>query len=113
MWQIGQAIRLAMCNGMHGYVDPHQVGQDVAQRYQKIWSTVYVLDCEMTSWQGLPPSVSSEDVGTPLPTSLDDPGLASALAMRVKLSRVISRVNKCRRSFIILTCLFMTDALPP
>ncbi|KAG6362283.1 hypothetical protein INS49_010513 [Diaporthe citri] len=93
---IGQAIRLAMCNGMHGYVDPHQVGQDVAQRYQKIWATVYVLDCEleMTSWQGLAPSVNSEDIGTPLPTSLDDPGLASALAMRVKLSRVISRVNK-------------------
>lgn len=59
-WQIGQAIRLAMCNGMHGYVSPDQVVQDVAQRYQKIWSTVYVLDREMTSWQGLPPSVNSE-----------------------------------------------------
>lgn len=102
-----------MCNGMHGYVDPHQVGQDVAQRYQKIWSTVYVLDCEMTSWQGLPPSVSSEDVGTHLPTSLDDPGLASALSMRVKLSRVISRVNKCRRRFLMLIFPFNTDAILP
>lgn len=101
-----------MCNGMHGYVDPHQVGQDVAQRYQQIWSTVYVLDCEMTLWQGLPPSVNSEDIGTPLPTSLDDTGLASALAMRVKLSRVISHVNKCRRRFIILAFLPVTDALP-
>lgn len=99
-----------MCNGMHGNVSSHQVGQDVAQRYQKIWSTVYVLDCEMTSWQGLPPSVHSEDVCTPLPTSLDDPGLARALAMRVKLSRVISRVNKCRPRFVIMTIRFMTDA---
>lgn len=113
VWQIGQAIRLAMCNGMHGYVSPEQVGQDVAQRYQKIWSTVYVLDCEMTSWQGLPPSVNSEDVCTPLPTSLEDPRLASALAMRVKLSRVIARVNKCRQSSVILVLLFMTDAFLP
>lgn len=112
-WQIGQAIRLAMCNGMHGYVSPDQVGQDVAQRYQKIWSTVYVLDCEMTSWQGLPPSVSSEDVCTLLPTSLDDPGLASALTIRVKLSRVISRVNKCKRSFVNFVFLFMTDTFLP
>lgn len=112
LWQIGQAIRLAMCNGMHGYVSPDQVGQDVAQRYQKIWSTVYVLDCEMTSWQGLPPSVNSEDVCTSWPTSLDDPGLARALAMRIKLSRVISRVNKCMERSAMSTLLLMTDAFP-
>lgn len=112
LWQIGQAVRLAMCNGMHGYVSPDQVGPDVAQRYQKIWSTVYVLDCEMTSWQGLPPSVNSEDVCTSLPTSLDDPGLASALTMRVKLSRVISRVNKCKQRSAISALLLMTDAFP-
>lgn len=102
-----------MCNGMHGNVSPDQVGRAVAQRYQKIWSTAYVLDCEMTSWQGLPPSVSSEDVCAPLPAaSLGDPGLARALAMRVRLSRVISRVNKCKAdTFVIPAPRFMTDAL--
>ncbi|KAI9154892.1 hypothetical protein HJFPF1_07452 [Paramyrothecium foliicola] len=91
---IGQAIRLAMSEGMHTNVSPQQVGQEVAQRCRKIWSTVHVLDCEMTSWQGMPPSVNDDDVYTPLPEFPRDPGLAHALAMRIKLSHVIARVNR-------------------
>lgn len=102
-----------MCQGMHTDVPANQVGQEVAERYRKMWSTVYVLDCEMTSWQGLPQSVNSEDVCAPLPTFPDDPGLARALSMRIKLSRVISRVNRCRWMSMIFVFSLMTDVTFP
>lgn len=83
-----------MSQGMHTDVSAQQVGSIVAQRYQKIWSTVYVLDRELTSWQGLPQSVIDEDVHTPLPTFANNPHHANAMSMRIKLSRVIDRVNR-------------------
>ncbi len=79
---------------MHTDVSANQVGDCVAQRYQRIWSTVYVLDREMTSWMGLPQSVNDENVPTPLLNLPDDPRLAKGLSMRIKLSRVIARVNR-------------------
>ncbi|KAI5456774.1 hypothetical protein BGZ63DRAFT_366255 [Mariannaea sp. PMI_226] len=91
---IGQAVRLAMSQGMHTNLSAQQLGDGVAQRYRRIWSTVHVLDREMTSLEGVPQSVNDEDVCTTLPPFLNDPTLAKALALRIKLSRVIANVNR-------------------
>lgn len=79
---------------MHTDVSAEQLGQGVAQRYRKIWSTLYVLDRELTSWHGLPQSINDKDIQLPLAYFPDSPQLSKILQIRVKFSRVIAQVNR-------------------
>ncbi|UNI17800.1 hypothetical protein JDV02_004119 [Purpureocillium takamizusanense] len=91
---IGQAVRMAMSQGLHTDVPIEQLGEAIVQRYRKVWWTVYVLDREMTSLMGLPQSVRDEDVHTQLPTFQGDPFRTVAFIMRTKLSHFIASIDR-------------------
>ncbi|KAL3951730.1 hypothetical protein ACCO45_013447 [Purpureocillium lilacinum] len=92
--EIGQAVRMAMSQGLHTDVPTEQLGEAIVQRYRKVWWTVYVLDREMTSLMGLPQSVRDEDVHTQLPTFQGDPFRTAAFIMRTKLSHFIASIDR-------------------
>ena len=60
--QIGQAMRVALGQGMHTDMPVDQLGDRIVERSRRIWWTVYVLDREMTSLMGLPQSVHDDDI---------------------------------------------------
>ncbi|KAJ5834501.1 hypothetical protein N7447_000527 [Penicillium robsamsonii] len=107
---IGQAMRIAMAQGMHTNMPVEDLGHDMVQRSGKIWWTIYILDREMTSLMGLPQSISDRYVQTQLPT-FADPSETMSLGMHIKLSQIIAEVNstiyvangRINRTFLLST----------
>ncbi|KAJ6044107.1 hypothetical protein N7499_006611 [Penicillium canescens] len=107
---IGQAVRMAMAQGMHTRMPVEDLGHDTVQRCGKIWWTVYILDREMTSLMGLPQSINDRYVQTQLPTFSDQAETVS-LEMHIKLSQIIAEVNtkvyaidgRINRTFLLST----------
>ncbi|QQK41562.1 Fungal transcriptional regulatory protein, N-terminal [Penicillium digitatum] len=107
---IGQAIRIAMAQGMHTSMPVEDLGHDMVQRSGKIWWTIYILDREMTSLMGLPQSINDRYVQTQLPT-FADPSETMSLGMHIKLSQIIAEVNstiyvvngRINRTFLVST----------
>ena len=93
---MGQAVRLALSQGMHTNIPTGQLPDDLIQRCRKIWWTIYVLDREMTSLMGLPQAVRDEDVQAPLPASEGDTFRSWAFTMRIKLSHFIASIDRSK-----------------
>ncbi|OJD37902.1 zn 2cys6 transcription factor [Diplodia corticola] len=91
---IGQAMRIALCHGMHTDMPVRHLGEVHVERCRRAWWTTYVLDREMTSLMGLPQSIHDDDVHPDLPTFSGSIQRAAALSMQIKLSRAIARVNR-------------------
>ncbi|KAJ5699073.1 transcriptional regulator family: Fungal Specific TF [Penicillium macrosclerotiorum] len=90
---IGQAMRMAMAEGMHTQMPIEYLGEGMVQRCRKIWWTVYILDREMTSLMGLPQSINDDHVNTLLPTFPTSVQRTAAISMHIKLSRIIAEIN--------------------
>ncbi|KAJ5092575.1 hypothetical protein NUU61_007445 [Penicillium alfredii] len=108
---IGQAMRLAMAQGMHTQMPVEYLGEIRVERCREIWWTVYILDREMTSLMGLPQSINDDHVYTQLPTFSGSARKISALGMQIKLSRIIAEINstvyaidgRLNRTFLLST----------
>ncbi|KAJ4410388.1 hypothetical protein N0V91_001872 [Didymella pomorum] len=61
---IGQAMRIALIQGMHTDMPVMNLGEAVVQRCRKIWWTIFILDRHMTALMGLPQSIRDEDVSS-------------------------------------------------
>ena len=85
---IGQAMRIALIQGMHTDMPVTNLGEAVVQRCRKIWWTIFILDRHMTSLMGLPQSVRDEDISCKLPDYQSSPQKVAALNMQIKLARV-------------------------
>ncbi|KAF1929423.1 uncharacterized protein M421DRAFT_61128 [Didymella exigua CBS 183.55] len=85
---IGQAMRIALIQGMHTDMPVMNLGEATVQRCRKIWWTIFVLDRRMTSLMGLPQSIRDEDVSCQLPNYSHLPQRAAALSMQIKLANV-------------------------
>ncbi|KAF4916364.1 putative transcriptional regulatory protein [Colletotrichum viniferum] len=91
---IGQAIRMALGEGMHTDMPTQVLGEAYVERCRKIWYTAHILDREMTSFFGLPPSIHDDYVQCQLPTYSGSSQRTAALRMRIKLSEVIGSINR-------------------
>ncbi|KAF9878797.1 C6 transcription factor [Colletotrichum karsti] len=91
---IGQAIRMALGEGMHTDMPAQQLGEAHVERCRRLWYTVHILDREMTSLFGLPPSIHDDYVLCRLPTYPGSAQRTLALRMRIKLSEVIGSINR-------------------
>ncbi|XPS72374.1 hypothetical protein M3J09_004539 [Ascochyta lentis] len=85
---IGQAMRIALIQGMHTDMPVMNLGDVVVQRCRKIWWTIFILDRHMTSLMGLPQSIRDEDVSCQLPNYQNSPQRAAALNMQIKLAKI-------------------------
>ncbi|KAI8934829.1 hypothetical protein NX059_008510 [Plenodomus lindquistii] len=106
---IGQAMRIAMAQGMHTDMPVVNLGEPVVQRCRKIWWTVYVLDRQMGSLMGLPPSYQDDDMTCQLPTFSGSTHRTAALGMHIKLARIYADIartvygtqGRLRKKFVI------------
>lgn len=64
------------------YLEEHAV-----ERCREVWWTVYILDRHMTSLQGVPITLSDDDITTALPTFAGSARKSLALSLHVKLSK--------------------------
>ena len=94
-FQIGQAMRLAMAQGMHTRMPVEHLGEKEVQRCRKIWWTIYILDREMTSLMGLPQSINDDHIHTELPVFAEAQRTQS-LHMHIKLSRIVAEINSSK-----------------
>lgn len=95
-FQIGQAMRLAMAQGMHTRMPAESLGENMVQRCRKIWWTIYILDREMTSLMGLPQSINDDHVHTDLPVFPGSVLKTASLHMHIKLSRITAEINSSK-----------------
>lgn len=89
---------MAMGEGMHTDMPAQQLGEAHVERCRRIWWTVHILDREMTSLFGLPPSIHDDYVLCRLPTYSGSSQRTAALRMRIKLSEVIGSINRSKQS---------------
>lgn len=92
--QIGQAMRIALAQGMHTDMPVENLGDALVQRCRKIWWTVYILDRQMTSLMGLPQSIRDDDISCQLPTFSGSSQRAAALNMQIKLARIYADIAR-------------------
>jgi proline utilization trans-activator len=93
---MGQAMRIALIQGMHTDMPVENLGQPLVQRCRKIWWTVYILDRQMTSLMGLPQSVQDDDISCQVPTFSGSAQQAAALNMQIKLARIYAEIAKSK-----------------
>ncbi|KAF5001851.1 hypothetical protein FDECE_10840 [Fusarium decemcellulare] len=91
---IGQAMRVALGQGMHTDMPLEHLGEQIVERSRRIWWTVYVLDREMTSLMGLPQSIHDDDVHPQLPHFSGSTHRVAALHMQIRLCRSIASVGR-------------------
>lgn len=94
--QIGQALRMALSYALHRERPPNQWDNRTADRCEKVWWTVYILDRAFSSSMGTPVSIQDEDITTALP-QLGSSNKSTSLNIYVQLSRVMGHVQKGKR----------------
>ncbi|KAJ0426811.1 fungal-specific transcription factor domain-containing protein [Aspergillus carlsbadensis] len=91
---IGQAVRIALAQGMHTDMPAQQLGEAVVQRCRKIWWTIYILDRQITSLMGLPQSIHDSQIHHQLPSFPGSPQKAVALRMQIRMCQIIAEINR-------------------
>ncbi|KAL4777703.1 hypothetical protein BDW60DRAFT_7963 [Aspergillus nidulans var. acristatus] len=90
---IGQAMRIALAQGMHTDMPVQHLGEALVQRCRKIWWTIYVLDRQMTSLMGLPQSIQDSQIHPQLPSFPGSPQKVVALSMQIRMCQIIAEIN--------------------
>ncbi|KAL3439673.1 hypothetical protein BDV09DRAFT_157912 [Aspergillus tetrazonus] len=90
---IGQAMRIALAQGMHTDMPVQHLGEALVQRCRKIWWTIYVLDRQMTSLMGLPQSIQDSQIHPQLPSFPGSPQKVVALSMQIHMCQIIAEIN--------------------
>lgn len=95
---IGQAMRIALAQGMHTDMPVADLGEPLVQRFRRIWWTVYNLDRQMTSLMGLPQAIRDDDITCRLPSFSGSAQRAAALDMQIKLARIHADISRSQYS---------------
>ncbi|KAL3475772.1 hypothetical protein BJX99DRAFT_270907 [Aspergillus californicus] len=90
---IGQAVRVALAEGMHTDMPVQHLGKAFIQRCRKIWWTVYILDRQLTSLMGLPQSINDDQIYHQLPSFPGSPQKVVALSMQIRMCQIIAEIN--------------------
>ena len=86
---------------MHTDISLSVLYKAALERSRRAWWTVYILDREMTSLCGVPQSIHDDDVNTALPAFSGSTQKRQILAMRIRLSRAITKINRSIDHLII------------
>ncbi|KAF4454343.1 proline utilization trans-activator [Fusarium albosuccineum] len=89
---IGQALRVALEDGMHTEMCSQNVDDPRAQRCRRAWWTVYMLDRQMSSLMGVPMGISDDAISAALPVFLEHPQKAMAVDIQIRLSRALAQI---------------------
>ncbi|KAJ9608633.1 hypothetical protein H2200_006404 [Cladophialophora chaetospira] len=108
---IGQALRMALENGMHTEMQSQQIDPVLAERSRKVWWTVYILDRQMSSLMGVPMGISDDLISAELPTFSGQQERSTAMKIQIQLSRVLAQIlntvygpeGRLDKRFVIVT----------
>lgn len=89
-FQIGQAARISLEQGLHINMRIQHLSQNTIERYRQIWWTVYILDRQMSSLLGSPVAFADSDVSAHLPSFSGSVQTAMGLSIQVRLSKAIT-----------------------
>ncbi|RYN16154.1 hypothetical protein AA0113_g12556 [Alternaria arborescens] len=89
---IGQALRIALTQGLHREHDMEHLSEKEDTRLRNIWWTCYILDRKFSSLMGAPSSVHDDDVTVPLPRPIITGDRFDALAIHVRVSKILTQV---------------------
>ncbi|KAF1951189.1 Zn(II)2Cys6 transcription factor [Byssothecium circinans] len=117
---IGQAMRIALAQGIHTDMPIADLGEPLVERCRKVWWTIYILDRQMTSLMGLPLSIRDEDISCRLPTYPGSVQRAAALTMQIKLARIYAEIatnvygakGRLRKKFVVNIKKVLDDLTP-
>ena len=99
--QIGQALRIALEQGMHANMQGQGLDDAHVQRSMNAWWTVYILDRQMSSLMGVPLALKDSEISAPLPAIAGSRQKSLALEIHVKLSRILSHILNSKRPVFI------------
>lgn len=99
MSQIGQALRLAVEQGLHTDMRSLQLPDNLFERCKETWWTVYILDRQMTSLMGVPMSISEDDITAPHPYFAGSMSKQHALAIHIKLAKANAVIQQSKFPF--------------
>ncbi|KAI2625461.1 fungal-specific transcription factor domain-containing protein [Xylaria nigripes] len=89
---IGQAMRMALSQGLHRELIGDHLTDEEIQRHQAVWWTIYILDRRFSSLMGTPNSIRDDDITVPLPDFKQNSHSAKALTLQVALARLQAQV---------------------
>lgn len=91
--QIGQALRIAISQGLNRDSEADSIDAAASQHRSKLWWTVYIIDRRACALMGSPSGIRDQDIFLPelLPQSVSSEN-DFALAMHVKISSHLGRI---------------------
>ena len=98
-FQIGQAVRLSLASGMHTDMPTDHLGEEALQRRRRIWWTVYILDRQMTSLQGLPQAIDDAQIHHERSLFPECPQKTTALHLQIRMCQIIADIDRSKYSF--------------
>ncbi|KIW80709.1 hypothetical protein Z517_07325 [Fonsecaea pedrosoi CBS 271.37] len=89
---IGQALRIALVEGLHAELPPLQLGDRFTERCRNAWWTTYILDRTLSAAVGAPISAQDSHIQQSLPSPQQVSQRDATLVMHVKLCRMVSSI---------------------
>lgn len=86
---------------MHTDMPTDHLGEEALQRRRQIWWTVYILDRQITSLQGLPQAIDDAQIHHELPHFQGCPEKTTALRIQIRMCQIIADIDKSRNSFFV------------
>jgi hypothetical protein len=94
--QIGQAMRIALAEGMHTDMPAAELGEAFVQRCRKIWWSIYILDRQMSSQMGVPQSIRDDEITCQLTHFPGSAQRTAALTMQIRLARIYADIARSK-----------------
>lgn len=92
--QIGQAVRIALEQGMNTDAGSNNFSQATVERSRETWWTVYVLDRLMSSTLGVPLTLADENISALLPSFAGSTRKSLALSILIKVSQATAEIQR-------------------
>ncbi|KAF6830286.1 hypothetical protein CPLU01_07461 [Colletotrichum plurivorum] len=89
---VAQAIRIAQLEGLHTQLPEDVLGSETVSRCRNLWWTLYIMDRHFSCSLGVPMNTQDMDITTLLDPPSDSSPQDATLALRVKLSHLLSSI---------------------
>ena len=87
---------MAVAHGIHTDIQSNHHSESVKERCRKVWWTIYVLDCHLSSLMGVPLAMPEQDISAQLPTFAGFSQKSLALSIHVRLAKTTTLILRSK-----------------
>lgn len=87
---------MAVAHGIHTDIQTKHHSVSVTERCRKVWWTVYVLDCHLSSLMGVPLAMAEQDISAQLPTFAGSSQKSLALSIHVSVAKTTTLILRSK-----------------